>query len=936
MKIFFNFNRTLFVKSMKKLLILTFFYLLNPIAIIHSDAQVDRKIEVEFEQLLSQRQFESANKLIDSLINTSQASSQTQAHAYLLRAVALQSQKKQTDALQLADSLLQTGIFEDLPELQMRALLVLGNVNYSRFRQKEATAIYLKIDSLGDQHQKGIETQIKALTNLGTLMLSVEDGRAEDFLRSGDFYYSKALQLATDSKDSTSYFDVSTYVATQDFGKGKLDSIETIYLQAIRFFEANNNQKLLSSTLWGLGWAYESEGEIEKAADTYQRIISLNSTDTQNINGLARAHWIYANFLTRQENLEEAIQGFETAQKLFLSEKEQDIGPLNGTIYNLASLYRKVGRDQEAYEFLEKAWAMQDSIDRALEYDQLKELELKYQASQKDKALTELKLKSQQRNFQWALGLSFLIVILAGFGFYIFYQRKKVALAQKITELDQVKNQFFENITHEFRTPLTLIDSPLQLLEKDKEIPPKAISKISLIRSQSNRLLELVDQILSLNQLKNSEINVLLKRGNLLQAISSLLEPFEFGAKEKGIHYKSELNFTKVEVWFDQDLIQKIISNLLGNALKHTPVGGEIQVLVSTDQNRMRLQLMNSAPNLQTQDLKRIFDRFYQKDASASGFGIGLSLVKALVSRLNGSIEATKEEDFLKISVLIPIERDLLPGNAIVLAEESVHFEDSLDKIQVLEEKPILLISEDHPDTQAILFELFKNDYQILTASTGQEAWKICQAVIPDLILSDISMPYLSGLELCRRIKTHEFLSHIPVFLLTASSTVSSQIAGSEAEADGYMTKPFNHQLLTIEIKKLIIQRNKLRDRYSKEVILKPVDLAINSVEERFLEKLQEVVAGNFEKPDFGAEDFALAMEMSRMQLHRKLKHLTGLSAMEFLKDQRLKTAANLLKRGDLSISDVAYSVGFNDLSHFSKSFKAKFGFSPSDFQEQK
>lgn len=921
---------------MRKLLILIFFHLLNPSAIIHSKAQVDRKIEVKFEHLLSQRKFESANKLIDSLIITRPASSQTQAHAYLLKAIALQSQKKQTDAFQLADSLLQTGVFEELPDLQMRAMLVLANVNYARFRQKEATAIYLKIDSLGDQHKKGIESQIKALTNLGTLLLSVEEDRKKDFLRFGDFYYTKALRLATESKDSTSYYDLSTYVATQDFGKGKLDSIETIYLQAIRFFEKKNDQKLLSSTLWGLGWAYESEGEMEKAAETYQKIISLNSTDSQNINGLARAHWINANFLSRQEKLEEAIREFETAQKLFLSEKEQDIGPLNGTIYNLATLYRKVGRDQDAYEYLEKAWVMQDSIDRAMEYDQLKELELKYQASQKDKALVELKLKSQERNFQWAVGFAFLLVILAGFAFYIFYQRKKVALAQKITELDQVKNQFFENITHEFRTPLTLIDSPLQLLEKDKKISSDTISKISLIRRQSDRLLELVDQILSLNQLKNSEINILLKKGNLHQTIGSLLEPFEFGAKEKGIRYKSVLNFTENQAWFDQDLLQKIVSNLLGNAIKYTPSGGEIQVLLSADQHRMKLHLLNTAPDLQNQDLRRIFDRFYQKDASKSGFGIGLSLVKALVIRLNGSIEATKKEDYLKISVVIPIERNLLPSNAIVLVEEPEHHENSPEEIQVLEEKPILLIAEDHPDTQAILSELFKNDYQILIAGTGSEAWKISQTVIPDLILSDISMPDIGGLELCRKIKTHEFLSHIPVFLLTASSTVSSQIAGSEAEADGYMTKPFNHQLLTNEIKKLIIQRKKLRDRYSKEVILKPVDLAINSVEERFLEKLQEVVTENFEKPDFGAEDFALAMEMSRMQLHRKLKHLTGLSAMEFLKDQRLKTAATLLERGDLSISDVAYSVGFNDLSHFSKSFKAKFGFSPSDFQEQK
>lgn len=920
---------------MRKLLILIFFYLLNPITLIYSFGQVDQKLETEIEQLLSQRRFELATKLIDSLISFYH-NSQTQAHAYLLKAVTLQSQKKQTDAFLLADSLHKTGIFKNLPELQMRTLLVLGNVNFSRFRQKEALEIYLKIDSLGDAQSKGIETQIKALTNLGTLLLSVEEGRTEDNFRAGDFYYSKALRLALESKDSISYFDLSTYLITREFGKGKLDSIETIYLQAVQFFEKKQDIKMLTSALWGLGSAYESEREMKKAEEVFQRIIVLNSKTPENINGQARAHWIYANFLNRIDDLDGAIREFEKAQNLFLTEEEQDVGPLSGTISNLAKLYRRTGRDREAYEFLEKAWGMQDSFDRDMEYDQLKELEIKYQTAQKDKDIADLQLKTQRRNFQLYIGFTALIIAVGSFLLYVFYQRKKIALANKITELDQVKNHFFENISHEFRTPLTLINSPLQVLEKDIHLSPNTHSKLSLIRTQSDRLLELVDQILSLNQLKNGETNVLLKKANLHTSIRSILDPFEFKAKEKAIQWESDLNFSNELVWFDFDLILKILNNLLGNAVKYTPERGTIIFSASNDAKRLKLKIENTAPDLQTQDLKKIFDRFYQKNAESSGFGIGLSLVKNLIDRLNGSIEASKQANSLIISIEIPVSLDQLPKNAILLHEDINQESLSTEIIAGFGEKPILLIAEDHPDTRGILLDLFQQDYQVIATKSGEEAWKICQEVIPDLILSDISMPDLSGLELCRRIKAHEFLSHVPVFLLTALSGISSQIEGTEAEADGYMTKPFNHSLLAGEIKKLILQRKKLRDRYSKEVILKPVDLAINSVEERFLEKLQEVVAGNFDKVDFGAEDFASAMEMSRMQLHRKLKHLTGLSAMEFLKDQRLKTAATLLERNDLSVSDVAYSVGFNDLSHFSKSFKARYGFSPSDFQQQK
>ncbi|SEF57930.1 hybrid sensor histidine kinase/response regulator transcription factor [Algoriphagus boritolerans] len=920
---------------MKKLSsVLIFFLFLNPLDIWQTLGQVSSHAQAQFQRLIDQRKFNAAEVFVDSLIAESQNGSIDQANAVLLKAIALQSQKKLTDAHHLADSLLRTGVFDEIPALQMQSFLVLGNVNYSRFRQKEATALYLKIDSLGDKYQDGIETQIKALTNLGTLMLSVEEGRAEDFLRSGDYYYSKALALSLHTNDSTSFYDLSTYLATQDFGKGKLDSIENVYLQAIAFFEKTKNQKLLASTLWGLGWAYESENEPDKAEDTYQRLIRLNSGDSAKVNDMARAHWIYANFLNRREDIDGAIREFETAEKLFNSEKEQDIGPLNGTIYNLATLYRKAGRDREAFDYLEKAWTMQDSIDQAMEYDLLKELEIKYQTAQKDKAIAELQLETSRRNFQIGIGLAAFTLLVAGFIFFVRYQRKKIALAKKITDLDEVKNQFFENITHEFRTPLTLIDSPLQLLSKDNQTTPEAKTKIELIRSQSSRLLELVDQILSLNQLKNGEINVLLKKSNLNHSIRSILDPFEFQAKEKGIQWQSALKLSEEEVWFDFDLLQKILGNLLGNALKYTPSEGKIILSGSHDGKFLKLKIQNSAPDIHPQDLKKIFDRFYQKDDKSSGFGIGLSLVKAVLDRLNGSWEAAIQDQSLVISAQIPVTLDLLPQNAIVLQETPEPEAAAADPTEALGEKPILLIAEDHPDTRAILSDIFRKDYQVITAKTGVEAWKICQEVVPDLILSDISMPDVGGLELCRKIKVHEFLSHIPVFLLTASSGIASQIKGAEAEADGYMTKPFNHDLLISEIKKLITQRKKLRDRYSREVILKPVDLAINSAEEQFLEKLQQVIADNFENPDFSAENFASAMAMSRMQLHRKLKHLTGLSAMEFLKDQRLKTAANLLSRGDLSVSDVAYSVGFNDISHFSKSFKASFGQSPTDYQQ--
>ncbi len=916
---------------MRPLFFLLYLLFLNSLVTTSSYCQLQGEVTDEIELLISLRKFDRAMQQLDSLIGKTPDTSLSQANAYLLKAVVLQSQKKLGSAFTLADSLMRTGVFKDSPELQMKTLLVLGNVNYSRFRDKEAAAFYHQIDSLGDLYPQGIQTQIKALTNLGMLMMTVEEGRTENSLLSGEDYFTKGLQLAVEAKDSTAYYDLLTYLTNRDMGKGKLDTIEKVYFESIRFFEKKNDLKMLSSALWGLGSAYEAEGEPEQAEETFLRMIQLNS---QNTNGLARAHWIYANFLNRKNEIEQAIQEFETAHALFLSESEQDIGPLNGTIYNLATLYNKAGRHREAFEFLEKSRVMQDSIDKAMEYELLKELEWKYQAAQKDKAIAELQVQTQKRNFQLLLGSTALLIVTGSFIFYILYQRKKLVLANKITELDQVKSRFFENISHEFRTPITLIHSPLQFLEKDHLISSIAGPKLAMIRTQSERLLQLVNQILSLNQLKNGEFNVLVKKVSLPQVIRSLVEPFEFAAKEKGIAWKSDLSLSQQAAWLDPDLVQKILSNLLDNSLKYTPSEGSITITGRSDSKQLVLKIENSVSDLHSQDLKKIFDRFYQKNRQSPGYGIGLSLVKALLERLNGKIEPTLTGNTLIMELQIPVDLDLLPKNIIVAQEDFELENEETGKQEIPNEKPILVIAEDHPDTRSVLRELFQPDYQVITAGTGEEAWKICQELIPDLIVTDLSIPDLSGLDLCRRIRSHEFLSHVPVVILTASSGLSSQIEGIEVGADSFLTKPFHHQLLVSEVKKLIAQRKKLRDRYSKEVILKPVDLAINSAEELFLEKLQGVIAENMENPEFSAEQFAAAMDMSRMQLHRKLKHLTGLSSMEFLKDQRLKTAASLLKREDLSVSDVAFSVGFSDLSHFSKSFKNAHGLSPTEFQQ--
>ncbi len=524
---------------------------------------------------------------------------------------------------------------------------------------------------------------------------------------------------------------------------------------------------------------------------------------------------------------------------------------------------------------------------------------------------------------------------------YALNLRKRLAEQERdvLIKMNEMKSRFFANISHEFRTPLTLIKSPVQSLQAEIN-DESQIKKLNLIDKNSSRMLELVDQLLELSKLDSGSLQLILKEGNIALFLNSILESFAYQAKESNILFSSNIKKNTKNHYFDKDVIEKIVTNLLSNAIKYTSENEKIAIESKIENNQLQLIVSNSGSDIKKEDLAKLFERFYQKNQTNQGVGIGLALVKELVELYKGKIETKLEQNILSFIIYLPLET--ANGNALLFSKNEKDYLPMANDALIISNKnsdselPILLIIDDNKDLRTVLASIFEADYQILEAENGVQGLKIAKAAIPDCIITDVMMPIMDGFEFTKLIKNDELTSFIPVILLTAKSSDQAHLEGLNSTADAYLTKPFNNEIVKATVNQLIAERKKLHTRYSQELVLRPVDIVINSVDEKFLEKLQQILDKEMSNSEFSSDNFASSVGMSRMQLHRKLKSLLGVSATEFLRNERLKTAVVLLEKGNGNISEIAYSVGFNDVSYFSKCFKEVYNVTPSEFLNKK
>ncbi|MEM8900103.1 MAG: ATP-binding protein, partial [Bacteroidota bacterium] len=526
-----------------------------------------------------------------------------------------------------------------------------------------------------------------------------------------------------------------------------------------------------------------------------------------------------------------------------------------------------------------------------------------------------------------------------GFAFYRFQLNRQLAEAEanKFREIDEVKSRLYTNITHEFRTPLTIIDGLTDQI--------KGFDKLRhIIKRNTGQLLNLVNQLLDLAKMEEGKLSIDYIQADVIPFIYSVSDTFNNVAEAKNIHFVVSSELRELYMDFDKEKLQHILTNLLSNALKFTPEGGKVELMTDKpDESHIRIQIKDSGIGISEEKLPHIFNRFYQGDQSDTrkweGTGIGLALVKELTQLLDGKIEVVSNETSGTLfSVTLPIMNEAPLTEIATIAPTftvaNSHVTQKENFILSLEpQAPRALIVEDNEDVIFYLKTQLSKSYQLIVARNGKEGIDRAVNLIPDIIISDVMMPEVDGLELCQTLKNNPHTSHIPIILLTAKGDLESKISGLSKGADAYLPKPFNQRELEIRLEQLIASRKKMQQQFSTgkwgEIEL-PQNPQLRQ-EYEFLKKVTDYIEANIGDENLSVPQIASAVNMERSQLYRKVNQLTGHSPSYLLKQLRLQKAHELLVHSSMNVSEIAFECGFKELPSLSRNYKAYFGKTPTE-----
>mgnify|MGYP000061885062 CR=1 FL=1 len=553
------------------------------------------------------------------------------------------------------------------------------------------------------------------------------------------------------------------------------------------------------------------------------------------------------------------------------------------------------------------------------------------------------------------------LILLSGLYLMRRYELNRIKLKnqlkiEKVTtdslrNLDQLKSHFFANISHEFRTPLTLVLGQIESVMASS-LHTKEKAKLQVANRNARRLLTLINQLLDLSKLEAGSMEINAESHNIVSFLKSLFYSFESLAETQEIVLKFESDFENVPVNFDPDKMEKIFYNIVYNAIKFTPKGGEIKVSIQMDKEFVNIKVKDTGIGISSESLPHIFDRFYQADGSSTreheGTGIGLALTKELVELHKGKIEVkSKIGEGTEVIITFPISEEsdksvadnLLNKNTdnYLLDEAELNSPElkstTQSKLSITEQE-IILVIEDNSDVRSYICEQLESEYKIFEASNGEEGIVIAQKEIPDLIITDVMMPRMDGYKFGKMLRKDERTSHIPVIMLTAKAGLDDKIRGLETGVDDYLIKPFSAKELKVRVRNLIYQRKQLRKRFSIAAVIKPSEVTTLSVDKVFLDKVISFIESHFAEEQFSVEHLAEEMNMSVSQLNRKLNALIDQPPGQLIRSFRLQRAADLLKQNAGSVAEICYKVGFNDQAYFSRAFKKQFGCSPSEFKK--
>lgn len=520
-------------------------------------------------------------------------------------------------------------------------------------------------------------------------------------------------------------------------------------------------------------------------------------------------------------------------------------------------------------------------------------------------------------------------------------------------EMSDAKLRFFMNISHEIRTPMTLIITPLlSLIKQEKNAQKKSV--LQTIKRNGERILHLINQMMDLRKIDQGQMVMHMSKTDLIPFINELYSLFELQAKNKGIHLSLECDSDSLPIWIDRQNFDKVVMNILSNAFKFTPTGGNIAIRVTHDEKEARIAISDDGEKIPENQLSKIFERFYQTDSTINGqqpgTGIGLDLAKSLVELHHGTISAHNLDEGCEFIVTLPLgdghlkaeekSQDMTVSEPIS-QEEIVSVEEETEESAIPENKShdhfVLVIAEDDDEIRTLLGQELGQDYDVKSCTNGREALLETLRSKPDLVISDVMMPEMDGTTLCSKIKSNPDTSHTPVILLTAKNLDEDKLTGLETGADAYIVKPFNMDILRRTIINIISSHRLLRLKYERNDMLedKVDNIDIKSPDEKLLERVMNTINKHISDSDLNVEMIAEEVGISRVHLHRKMKELTGQTPHDFIRNIRLKRAANLLVNQGMNVTEVMYACGFSNTASFSTLFKKFYGLSPRDYMKE-
>lgn len=528
-------------------------------------------------------------------------------------------------------------------------------------------------------------------------------------------------------------------------------------------------------------------------------------------------------------------------------------------------------------------------------------------------------------------------------------QSQLISMSKKVQEAMEDRIAFFTNITHEFRTPITLIIGPVERALRISQ-NPKVIEQLEFVVRNTKNLLSLVNQLMDFRKVESDNMKINMSSGDIISSISDIIIPFQTYATERGVQIRTIYGISQLNILFDEEAIRKLLTNLLSNALKYTPDNGTITLYVdqiydkTSNTEKLYICVQDSGPGIKSEDLEHIFNKFYQaKDHSKypvygqSGTGIGLYLCKNIVSLLSGEIQAkNNRRKGASFRIVIPIRQEITEIKPLDTNTETNYTPDSSHEEEISENKIIkqninILVVEDNSDMRSYICSILSDYYKTFEASNGAEALDILHAQDIDFIISDLMMPVMDGFELSQKVKSDFSLSHIPFLMLTAKSSIETQINSYKIGVDEFLAKPFNEYLLLTRIENILEARKTYQRRFSINMDISDLNISEETEDEKFLRRAMEIVQKNYKNPDYEVRDFIKEIGISKSLISKKMQSIAGQSVCNFIRNYRLSVAHELIiKNQNLNISEIAYEVGFNDPKYFTRCFSKHFGIPPS------